>query len=90
MVEEGINSAFRTILRWADQYRKLRVFADIASPEDSYKNLDFGSDGVGMLRVENLLMLGKKREAVLDYLIGTCEFSFYTNTPHATCLADVS
>jgi pyruvate,orthophosphate dikinase len=70
VVEEGTNNAFRTILRWADQYKKLRVCADISSPEDSYKNLDFGSDGVGMLRVENLLMLGKKREAVLDYLIG--------------------
>jgi pyruvate,orthophosphate dikinase len=70
VVEEGVNNAFRTILRWADKYKKLGVFADISSPEDCYKNLDFGSDGVGMLRMENLLMLGKKREAVLDYLIG--------------------
>ena len=69
-MEEGVNNAFRTILRWADQYKKLRVFADIASPEDSYKNLDFGSHGVGMLRVENLLMLDKSREMTLDYLIG--------------------
>ena len=60
VVEEGINFAFRTILRWADKYKKLRVFADISTPEDNHKNLDFGSDGVGMLRVENLLMMDRK------------------------------
>jgi len=68
-VEEGVNNAFRTILRWADQYKKLSVFADITEPQDIHRNLDFGSDGVGMLRMESLLIAGKKRDVVLDYII---------------------
>lgn len=70
MVEEGVNAAFRCVLRWAEQYKKLRVLADIVTPADSYKNMDFGSDGVGMLRLDDLLVIGQKREAMLDYLIG--------------------
>ena len=74
MVEEGIDNAFRTILRWADQYKKLNIVSDVTEPEDMHRNLEFGADGVGMLRIESLLLTGPKREAVLDYLIGEATF----------------
>ena len=70
MVDEGTNDAFSSILRWADQYKKLRVMANITASQVIWENLDLCSDGVGFLRMENMFMEGKKREVLLDYLIG--------------------
>jgi pyruvate, orthophosphate dikinase len=45
-----------TILRWADELRRLEVWANADYPRDARKALDNGAQGVGLCRTEHMFM----------------------------------
>src|SRR5882672_2320965 len=44
------------ILRWADEFRRLQVWANADYPRDAKKALENGAEGVGLCRTEHMFM----------------------------------
>src|SRR2546425_1962750 len=74
----------RQLLSWADQYRRLGVWANADYPRDAKRAVTFGAEGIGLCRTEHMFMeqerlpivqrmiLAKSREerqAALDQLL---------------------
>ncbi len=45
-----------TLLRWADEIRKLEVWANADYPRDAQRAIGFGAQGVGLCRTEHMFM----------------------------------
>ncbi len=43
-----------TLLSWADEYRKLGVWANADYPQDARRALDYGAEGIGLCRSEHM------------------------------------
>jgi pyruvate, orthophosphate dikinase len=46
----------KTVLGWADQYRKLGVYANADNPTDAQRARGFGAEGIGLCRTEHMFM----------------------------------
>lgn len=46
----------KTVLGWADQYRKLGVYANADTPTDAQRARGFGAEGIGLCRTEHMFM----------------------------------
>jgi len=47
LIDPEITEDFRTVLRWADELRRLGVRTNADTPEDARKARDFGAEGIG-------------------------------------------
>jgi pyruvate, orthophosphate dikinase len=52
----GLSKEFETLLKWADQVRKLGVRANADTPEDAAVARGFGAEGIGLCRTEHMFM----------------------------------
>ncbi len=64
----SINEDFETILEWADDVRRLQVWANADNPEDAAKAREFGAQGVGLCRTEHMFF-GEDRLPVVQEMI---------------------
>lgn len=46
----------KTILGWADKFRKLGVYANADTPTDAQRARGFGAEGIGLCRTEHMFM----------------------------------
>ncbi|MGE0496152.1 MAG: pyruvate, phosphate dikinase [Vulcanimicrobiota bacterium] len=46
----------KTILGWADKFRKLGVYANADTPHDAARARTFGAEGIGLCRTEHMFM----------------------------------
>ena len=46
----------KTLLRWADKFRKLGVWANADYPRDAQRAVTFGAEGIGLCRTEHMFM----------------------------------
>lgn len=51
-----ISGDFDTVLRWADEVRRLGVRTNADTPEDARRARDFGAEGIGLCRTEHMFM----------------------------------
>ncbi|MFH1537414.1 MAG: putative PEP-binding protein, partial [bacterium] len=51
-----ISPEFRELLHWADETRTLRIRSNADTPEDAAKAREFGAEGIGLCRTEQMLM----------------------------------
>ncbi len=69
LVPAEVDRYFRTILTWADQFRRLEVRANADRPADAETARRFGAQGVGLCRTEHMFMdddrQGKMREMIM-------------------------
>jgi pyruvate,orthophosphate dikinase len=56
------------LLRWADQFRRLRVRANADTPHDAAKALEFGAEGIGLARTEHMFF-GEERLPIVQEMI---------------------
>ena len=64
-VQPEISGYFSTIMKWADQFRKLKVRTNAETENDSKTAREFGAEGIGLCRTEHMFLT--KREF---YLLG--------------------
>jgi pyruvate, orthophosphate dikinase len=69
LVEPEINEDFETILRWADEARKLRVRANADTPEDARRAREFGAEGIGLCRTEHMFMEEERLRIVREMIL---------------------
>jgi pyruvate,orthophosphate dikinase len=54
MVEPQVSSEFNVLLSWADQISKLRVRANVNTPEEARQAIKFHAEGIGLCRTERM------------------------------------
>ena len=51
---------YKTIMEWADQYRRLKIRANSETIKDTEKALSFGAEGIGLCRTEHMFFQGER------------------------------
>jgi len=68
--EATLSENFKTIMAWADKYRKLGVRTNAETPADIRKAVEFGAEGVGLARTEHMFFgadrIGPMREMIVS------------------------
>jgi len=54
LVTPELPKAYQTIMKWADETRKIGVRANADTPQDARKALEFGAEGIGLVRTEHM------------------------------------
>jgi len=56
MIDPEISGDLEELLRWADQIRRLGVWANGDYPHDAERAREFGAEGIGLCRTEHMFM----------------------------------
>jgi pyruvate, orthophosphate dikinase len=67
-VDEDLVRAVDTVMKQADDVRRLRVRANADTPEDAARARRFGAEGIGLCRTEHMF-LGERRQLVENLII---------------------
>jgi len=54
LVTPELPKAYHTIMKWADETRKMGVRANADTPQDARKAVEFGAEGIGLTRTEHM------------------------------------
>jgi pyruvate,orthophosphate dikinase len=73
LVPPEINEDFETVLRWADDVRRLKVRANADNPEDSAKAREFGAQGIGLCRTEHMFFGDDRLHLVQEMILASDE-----------------
>ncbi len=68
-VTPGLIPELKELLNWADKYRKLGVRANADLPEDTRKALEFGAEGIGLLRIERMFRKPERLEVLRNVIL---------------------
>jgi pyruvate,orthophosphate dikinase len=67
-VQPVLDEDFAELMRWADEFRRLRVRANSDTPHDSEVAREFGAEGIGLCRTEHMFF-GEGRLAAMREMI---------------------
>jgi pyruvate,orthophosphate dikinase len=54
LVTPEFPKAYQTIMKWADEIRRLRVRTNADTPQDARKAIELGAEGIGLTRTEHM------------------------------------
>jgi len=92
LVEPRLTGELGTILGWADEFRRLGVWANADNPREAAKAREYGAEGIGLCRTEHMFLVPERvpvvrrmilagteaeRRAALDELLPVQEEDFY-------------
>jgi pyruvate,orthophosphate dikinase len=60
---------FLQVMKWADQYRKLKVRTNADTPKDSLAARRLGAEGIGLTRTEHMFFEGERIWAVREFIL---------------------
>ncbi|MCR4427900.1 MAG: pyruvate, phosphate dikinase [Caldiserica bacterium] len=63
----------QTILSWADEFRKLQVWANADYPRDAQKAREFGAQGIGLCRTEHMFFEEERLPIVRKMILASSE-----------------
>ena len=58
-----------TLLKWADEHRRLGVWANADLPEDAKTARKFGAEGIGLLRIERMFRKPERLELLRNVIL---------------------
>ncbi len=64
---------FSTVMKWADEMRKLNVRTNADTPEDTEISRKFGAEGIGLCRTEHMFFEGDRILAVREMILAADE-----------------
>ena len=56
LIDPTLGGEFTTILSWADEFRRLKIYANADNPTDAAKAREFDAQGIGLCRTEHMFM----------------------------------
>ena len=68
-VPAKISGYFGTFMKWADEARKLQVRTNADTPRDAKQALEFGAQGIGLVRTEHMFFEGDRIKAVREMIV---------------------
>ncbi len=63
------NPWYKALMKWADQFRRLRVRANADAPDDSAVARNFGAEGIGLCRTEHMFFGPDRIKAVREMIL---------------------
>ncbi|MCD6408427.1 pyruvate, phosphate dikinase [bacterium] len=72
-VEPGLKGEFKTLMEWADEFRKLGVRANADIPRDARKAREFGAEGIGLCRTEHMFFAPERLPIVQEMIMAETE-----------------
>ncbi|MDR1217879.1 MAG: pyruvate, phosphate dikinase [Oscillospiraceae bacterium] len=67
--EPDLTGDFSTVMRWADEARRLRVRANADTPKDAAKALELGAEGIGLTRTEHMFFADDRIPAIREMIV---------------------
>ncbi len=69
LVEPSMTGDFGTLMKWADEFRKLGVWTNADTPHDAEFARKFGAEGIGLCRTEHMFFEGERIKAVREMIL---------------------
>jgi len=73
LVPPQLNEDFEIVLGWADDIRRLQVWANADTPEDAARAREFGAQGIGLCRTEHMFMAEERLPVVREMILADDE-----------------
>ncbi len=68
-VPAEISGDFERFMEWADKRRRLKVRTNADTPKDAKQAVDFGAEGIGLVRTEHMFFEGDKIKAIREMIV---------------------
>ena len=68
-VDATVTGNFATLMRWADNYRRLKVRTNADTPRDAIKAYEFGAEGIGLCRTEHMFFAQDRIAAIREMIV---------------------
>lgn len=69
VVDPELSGAFKTLMTWADEIRRLKVRTNADTPKDAEVAVKFGAEGIGLCRTEHMFFEGDRIKAVREMIL---------------------
>lgn len=63
------NKWYKELMRWADEFRRLKVRTNADTPNDASVARSFGAEGIGLCRTEHMFFEGDRIKAVREMIL---------------------
>ncbi len=73
-VEPKLVGDFKTIMQWADGFRKIGVRTNADTPNDAKKAVSFGAEGIGLCRTEHMFFEGERIWPVRQMILAADDY----------------
>jgi pyruvate,orthophosphate dikinase len=73
MLEPVLAGEFGTVMKWADELRKLKVRANADTPADARAAIKFGAEGIGLCRTEHMFFDEDRIRAMREMILAEDE-----------------
>lgn len=67
--ETQVEGNFKTVMDWANKYRKLKVRTNADTPQDSKQAVLFGAEGIGLCRTEHMFFAEDRIIAIREMIV---------------------
>ncbi len=74
LLEPEMSQSAKTLLKWADSFRRLGIRANADVPKDARKARELGAEGIGLCRTEHMFM-AKERVPIVQGMILAVNYS---------------
>jgi len=68
-VPTSMTGDFSTIMKWADEFRKIGVRTNADTPKDAQVAREFGAEGIGLCRTEHMFFEGDRITAMREMIL---------------------
>jgi len=68
-IDATISGDFEIFMKWADEIRDLKVRTNADTPKDAKKALEFGAEGIGLVRTEHMFFDSNRIKAVREMIV---------------------
>jgi len=68
-----LSGDFSKVMKWADEYRRLKIRTNSDSPADSKRAREFGAEGIGLCRTEHMFFEGDRITAMREMILAEDE-----------------
>ena len=72
-VQPKLTGPFGRIMKWADEYRTLKVRTNADTPHDARVAREFGAEGIGLCRTEHMFFEGDRITAMREMILAEDE-----------------
>ncbi len=67
--EPKLSGDFSTVMKWADEYRTLKIRTNADTPKDAQRAREFGAEGIGLTRTEHMFFEGERIMAMRQMIL---------------------
>lgn len=68
-IDPEMSEEFKTLLSWANEKKRLGVYANADTPEDALKARELGAEGIGLTRTEHMFMAQDRLPIVQEMIL---------------------